>query len=805
MDEKQKKFLEEIFLPGLTNLREKLSLTEEETSMGPLNTKRGPFAFDDFEILLKSFLTLFQDSSLKSKLLKDFNLKDPDFVDLLLRLLTRPATSQEKELVNKMPPPDQLAQLIKAQQLSEKLKKEIREEAQERMAQLKARFDAQRNNLQEKLSLKLSSQEFEIPPPQVKVLSKEVIEVVESLIAEVPPHELPSRLPERTTRLFINFNLPRERAERLAPKLFEPEGELSGIIKKMAERIKEAWENYSLTHRQEKLGLLLAVSLPEEIIEDRSAFAQITKNLAQREFNEKEEFVAAVQGEVKKVNPKLIGKINTKGLTTALSPCSFYCPKAPLFIEAPETRKMQQTLEETITEGLKETEYQPSIRNVAQQVIEAVGEEKILDELLSLEAEKQKEVFIQILERAFRQERLILPEEKRGEVFGKIVEKALPNLLPFLSHQQERMRRLREGLEKIETSPIGVIADVIGVFSQKAKRSLLVGFFGGDEKTLRQLKDHYQGLEAKEKEKAEFAKRFLGETEEFNQLNRRAKTLERTAMTLEGMEKEVKKPSFLSRPFLFGGNNLRKAVSFVSRKTLRPLSIFADIKKIDFSRFLPSFLPSLSANLKKLSGGFLYQRFPGLFIKDPLGTPIFKLSLGGARISLGGFFGKIRRLFGQKILGSSFIQGAKALGGKLLSKLGLGGLAKIGLSLGVKALGAGLSAGTTLLLEGGLRLAKGAFSLLTGGLGGAREEKKGLIASLGEDLPLVGALVGIGAVVLVFFLSLFSMFQAGSSFISWPHNLPQREEKKTLGAMGEKITTPSATPTTTPLPIFKPQ
>ncbi|MBL7150434.1 hypothetical protein ISS86_00710 [Candidatus Microgenomates bacterium] len=130
----------------------------------------------------------------------------------------------------------------------------------------------------------------------------------------------------------------------------------------------------------------------------------------------------------------------------------------------------------------------------------------------------------------------------------------------------------------------------------------------------------------------------------------------------------------------------------------------------------------------------------------------------------------------------NFLSPIKALGGRLLTKVGI----KAGLTAVGTVVGATFSFGTTLLVQAGiagLGLVKRGISFLAN-LGASPEPGK-------RD---GGCLIAAGAIVVLaglFILALFSSLQTMTSFTVRPH---QSQKTTTLGVTEEKISTPSATP-----------
>lgn len=816
-------------MPGLNELQKRLSMAKEgKLPVGPIQTNRGFFELDDFTILLNRFLLLFKDSPYKSRLLEGFDLEDPNFIDSLIRILTKPATPKEKEFAEKnMPDADQLERLLedyrKGKEVKDQIRKEIKEENQARIKELKEEYLRLEQEFEKSFSTELQKRasDHQIPLAQTQVLTKAVTSALRSRVAEsVQPPELSQSLPQTINRVLLECGLSAAPAKAVGAEIGGLENHVS-TAQKMAERFEVAL-HFSLGYHQEHLSLLLTLSLPKEVVNDPPVLRQVIQAVAKKECKTKQDVIAAVKKTVEELAPKA-GEINTQFLEAALVPSSNYQPDPPVMAESHQTKKTRSLVESTIenvlvSEGIKiapeakkiapppEPTPLPTdervfpkgkIKRAARRMIESVSHEKVFTKILSLEEKPQQEALLSILEKAFNQEGLGLPEAKKQEILERIVVRALPELRVFLIHQQESIVRLKEGLEKIDRSPVEGLANVAGAFSKKAKQAFLVGFFGADREVT-QLKDHCLGRLRAIQEKSDFQKDFLGETEALARLSDQAAVLKGTVKILEGVKAQTRDSSFPSRLFVTLGKGLGKTTFRFDQEPACPLLTLADINNIDLGKFSPPRSTDLAINLNRIIGASFYQFFPRLFVKAPLGGLAFKLSPAGVKIGLLGFFRRSRNFLAsrflsiplvQGFLGSTFFKGALAGLGKATTILRLGG--KIALNK--------LALGIPIALELGGRLFGGLVNSFTGNpmatLGGYFGLKKE--GSPGPNITK-GVVIVMAAFVFILFLPVFLLMHSGMPHVAPPYAL--REKGRSLGITTESQATPSATPVLTPGP-----
>ena len=383
-------------------------------------------------------------------------------------------------------------------------------------------------------------------------------------------------------------------------------------------------------------------------------------------------------------------------------------------------------------------------------------------------------------------------------------------LTAFLSEEKETIVQLENNLKTatqapalffttalpLPLKPIGLILDAVSAVSPKAKDALLTGFIAGDKKSLKAIVKDCIDLYRETKRDREFAES-VGDTAEAEKLESEVNGLKNIIKATSRMEKEVKKPSLFSRPFIGLGNFLRKSSRVIDKKFPHPLSIFSRLKKINFSQFTQPFSSSLSTNLRTMAGGFLQRLSPNLFFKSSTGQSVFKFSFRGLKRGVGNFFGRIKNFFSDRIFKSPIIKSVNSFGTKLLTRLGLGGLTKIGfgglikkgLGFGLKALGLGikgglglLSGGATLVLEGGKRLLSLAWkglSSLFGGLFGQKDDGSegggggsgGMAEMALQNTDIIVPLLLLAGVVLFYFFWSSPLILKGLAFIAPPFGL----------------------------------
>lgn len=791
--------------------------------------------YEVYELLLQASCTSLPDSYLPARIKQQFDLNDPEFLDyfrgVIENLLTLQEETFEKDITQRGLP-EIVAAWEKARELSETVekkdvplwKKQIEEHNKEVLSFKKA--------LAEGLAKEFTKEN--LTQEKAKIIIEETSEEIEKALRETRAPQEPIR--NATVReLRKNFAaaglLTAEVRDHLTQFETSPTPFGKGIDRHLAEvslaaqttgdqarRIKSLNEIFE---RRAKLAAKVFPLLDPKLVENpdfRRDFGDIFSTAdpaiisSPQKFIEGQIVACAEKAGIKKIEEKPIAEYASQ-IAKEVPKDFFSRPDVPPFhrLEPPSPLlKAEEVVKTSLEKHLEEVPYAADqIEGVATAVLEEATQPAALDSFLSLEAEGRRERISSFVDSSLTAGALELPEENRDKILESLTKDLLPQLSPYLVKEQESLSRLQRDLEQIASTPglffsslfpwplkpVGFLMDLAGTISPKMRHWLLLGVFGNDPEKLAQVEKHFLALARKKSREADLEKKLFGKNEEVSRLSKEGDNYGSIANFLFSVKKESASPSFLSGPFISSSRFLINLSRRIDRRFPNPLGVFERIKNLRFAFPTPPFNQALN----KFSGVLLDLFKPHLFATDTLGKVYFNPSLLGIKIGLGNFLSGVKNFFAEKIFNLSFFQGIKALGGNLLAKLGLGGLAKIGLSLGIKALGATLSAGATLLIEGGLSLVRGAFNFLTGGLLGPRGEERGegFVARLGSDPVLALPVIAVAAVVGIIVLSILSSSQVATSFTAKPYSL---QKGTPLGVMEEKIATPSATPTLTSQP-----